>query len=401
MGKYSKLFKVDDGDVNVKENIANAVNTLESTRKVIDDAPRISATITITNADIKTVQRFLWNLTENAMINNFEFNNSAATVQTKGSIRVNEFDSNIYILKQSFKLLMAEGNKNTDALAFYALGCIPEHLDRIRDHAGWSDMQATDKSDIGKFLYAILESGDIIERHWTSFNLEQNSAYFFYSSSWFSRTNEPSPFWRWLDDPDAIKNLGHKDKDWLAKLKSEPNANQALLRDVTLMVAKRWARDREWAVSGTFQWIHKFLCMVRLLPCTLTQPFTYRKQKQPSVADKPEDTTNVEVVDDIDAEHHIGTEAGETATTEQVEEEDNDDSSDAASEAPSGDNSITSKDIADAATWVQEALNIQTLDSLWFERLGETYMQLCYDNVSAIKAFKEAITLDNPSWQCL
>jgi tetratricopeptide (TPR) repeat protein len=55
--------------------------------------------------------------------------------------------------------------------------------------------------------------------------------------------------------------------------------------------------------------------------------------------------------------------------------------------------------VSRAADWVQSALKIENLDSLWYERLGETHSEV-YEYDAAITAFNAAKTLDNPSWQC-
>lgn len=51
------------------------------------------------------------------------------------------------------------------------------------------------------------------------------------------------------------------------------------------------------------------------------------------------------------------------------------------------------------ASWVQSALKVQEPNSLWYERLGETYT-LIIEYESAIEAYKQAIALDSPSWKC-
>lgn len=44
-------------------------------------------------------------------------------------------------------------------------------------------------------------------------------------------------------------------------------------------------------------------------------------------------------------------------------------------------------------------MKVQNLDSLWYERLGETYLSL-FEEKSAIDAFTEAIKLDHKNWRC-
>jgi hypothetical protein len=71
-GKHAKLFEYESNNrIVISDDTEEIVKTPESTRRIAEDAPKISATITISKADIKTVQNFLWTLTEKAMIDKF------------------------------------------------------------------------------------------------------------------------------------------------------------------------------------------------------------------------------------------------------------------------------------------------------------------------------------------
>jgi tetratricopeptide (TPR) repeat protein len=52
-----------------------------------------------------------------------------------------------------------------------------------------------------------------------------------------------------------------------------------------------------------------------------------------------------------------------------------------------------------AAKWVQKVHKISTLDSLWYERLGETYLILSEFD-SAVEALTQATKLENMHWTC-
>lgn len=108
------------------------------------------------------------------------------------------------------------------------------------------------------------------------------------------------------------------------------------------------------------------------------------------------------VVDKTDDEE--GKVLNEAEVASEAPEEDNDDSDDESDSSSDDSDSDTNSDItpeavSKAANWVQATLKIQEPDSLWFERLGETYSQISeYD--SAVEAFQKATALVNPSWQC-
>ena len=257
----------------IDDAVGEIVKTTESTRALEDEEPQISATITINKANIKTVQNFLWTLTEKAMIDKFEFDESAATTKIKSTIAVNEFDANLAIVKQCFALLMADPNENTDALTLFSLTALPTHLDFLREDPGLKSMHATDKREIGKGVFSLLVDGEIIERHWGN---NKTSDYYWFDEdydgkySWFYSKGGSSVFWKWLDDPEAIRYLGKKDKEWLKELKSTPDPNQSLLKPITLLMARRWLTDREWNAFNTFQWINRYLEMVH---CSQTLRF--------------------------------------------------------------------------------------------------------------------------------
>lgn len=53
-----------------------------------------------------------------------------------------------------------------------------------------------------------------------------------------------------------------------------------------------------------------------------------------------------------------------------------------------------------AEEWAQKALNVKDKDTLWHERLGQTYLSFD-DPTSAIKAFEASLRLDENSWRCV
>ncbi len=61
--------------------------------------------------------------------------------------------------------------------------------------------------------------------------------------------------------------------------------------------------------------------------------------------------------------------------------------------------SLVADTVAAAAKWVQREHKVSVLDSLWYDRLGETYLSLLqYDE--AAEALTRAAKLENPHWNC-
>lgn len=184
----------------------------------------------------------------------FEFNELAAATTSKGTIRVNEFDAILGIVKQSLKLLAAQPEERTKPLASYILQFFPTHLDNLRSHENFKNLEADEKRDIGEGVYSYIGDGDILEKFWTANGPPD--------SNWISDLDDINSMWQWLDDEEATRFLGKRDKEWLRKIKQDPNPDRSLLRPIVKMIAKHWLLDRVWDVSLPFEWIRAFLQMV-------------------------------------------------------------------------------------------------------------------------------------------
>jgi hypothetical protein len=205
------------------------------------------------------------------MIDKFEFRDATAIVQTKRKILVNEFDAHLTIVKRSFEFLLAEPDEKTIGLGAYILGYLPFHLSFLRNDPAFVDMSITDKREIGRGVFSLLVDGDVLEKYWD--RCGYGYVWFFEVDGWsFNDKEGLAPFWDWLEDLDAIRYLGKKDKEWLVQLKLQPSPNFSLLEPISLMVARRWLIDREWGAGGLFDWINKFLSIVRAIKVTLGTP---------------------------------------------------------------------------------------------------------------------------------
>ena len=264
--KYAKIFKVNEHSqsVRIDEDIEEIVKTPTRTQRA-PDTPKITATITITKANIRTVQNFLWKLTEKGMKDEFEFNEVATSTESKSNIQVNEFDAHLIIVKQSLNLLLADPDEKTKLLAPYLLRYLPKHLLFLSMAQEFHDIGSEDKIRIWNGISALLVDGDVFEKHWDSCQP--------CLSDWFWNESNSTEgievfcievFWKWLNDPEAIRGLSKRDKIWLRELHSTPNPNRNLLRQVTVVVAKNWLQSRLWDAKKTFMWIRDFLSLLCL-----------------------------------------------------------------------------------------------------------------------------------------
>ena len=175
-GKYAKVFKFDDDSklVSIDEKMEKFVVTDKRTQRATD-TPRITATATITKANIRAVQNFLWKLTEKGMKDEFEFNELATSTESKSKIQVNEFDAHLSIVKQSLTLLLANPNEKTKPLAPYLLEYLPMHLDYLRKAKEFDGIGSEDKMKIGNGIFTLFVDADVSERHWESCQLRLSS----------------------------------------------------------------------------------------------------------------------------------------------------------------------------------------------------------------------------------
>ncbi|KAM0122555.1 hypothetical protein ACP6JC_000622 [Aspergillus fumigatus] len=213
-GKYSKIFTLIYGKyLALKDHVRDCVVAQRDRPRQSADDPKITATISITNGDLKLVQRFFWDLNHYSFLGGFAF--EPTSDQTNN-------------LRYPFTT----------------------HLKALSEVTGLDELQPADKQFIGSHVYEMFNEGDVIERNWD----------FCYAVRWYERDDEMDIFWEWLDDPVAIAGLGPRDKRWLAELKKDKkHRNSGLLTPAMTMVARNWLQDTKWSTFRVFRWIRGFL----------------------------------------------------------------------------------------------------------------------------------------------
>ncbi|KAL3409636.1 hypothetical protein V8F44DRAFT_656682 [Aspergillus fumigatus] len=219
-GKYSKIFTLIYGKyLALKDHVRDCVVAQRDRPRQSADDPKITATISITNGDLKLVQRFFWDLNHYSFLGGFAFEpTSDQTNVGQRKIQVYEADAHLEIA--------------------------------LSEVTGLDELQPADKQFIGSHVYEMFNEGDVIERNWD----------FCYAVRWYERDDEMDIFWEWLDDPVAIAGLGPRDKRWLAELKKDKkHRNSGLLTPAMTMVARNWLQDTKWSTFRVFRWIRGFL----------------------------------------------------------------------------------------------------------------------------------------------
>ncbi|KAG5785770.1 hypothetical protein H9Q73_000625 [Fusarium xylarioides] len=252
-GKYSRLFEVDGQVITVRRDLLSLViKDPKQLRSVDDDTPRITATITITKGDIATVQNFLWTLFQKSVVEKFEFEPLAGQVtQTRGEIRVNDYDAHLAIVMQAISFLIKKPDGRTESLGNYLVWYLPKHLKELNNPERDHKVDNAAKKDIGSMLFDILGQGTIIRRHWKHF----------VDVPLFGDTAQISTLLAWLQDPDVTGHFGMYQTDWLDKVISSPSPQRALLFSMAREVGHKWLKSRENDPCEAYQSLIQYLSL--------------------------------------------------------------------------------------------------------------------------------------------
>ena len=255
-GKYEPLFTIENGYVATRDNVETQLQKNAHSDRTEDgdgegDKPKISMVIKIKNADVQTVQRFLWDLGERVVFEKFAFENIEAKVDAQKGISVHQIEAHIKISLQCMDLLLAEPNDATDALVDYALNYLPAHLERLTGEVRRGKVHRSEIQSIVDKLINLVSDTECIEKHF--FKGENRFNFGLPVFSW------------WLNLPDNVDFLRPRDRRWLERRDNTRNPKMNCLSDIASMVAEHWLRRRDWAaVAQCAAWIYDFITMVSM-----------------------------------------------------------------------------------------------------------------------------------------
>ncbi|KAL4816105.1 hypothetical protein BDW67DRAFT_59319 [Aspergillus spinulosporus] len=346
-GKYSKIFDLSygGGTVMLRDYVEEyVVAERVRPRQSVDD-PKISATITITNGDRKTVQRFFWDLTHHSSFaNGFEFRPESDLSQvTNRKLQVYMVDAHFEIVKRAFDYFLqpqGEEKEGGRLIGIYMMDHIPTHLSALYNAQGLDELPVADKQYIGSHIYDMFNEGDLIERNWDLCEW----------TYWYRMDHEMKIFWKWLNDPVAISRLGARDKRWLNEIKKDKYPNRSLLTPIMTMVARNWLQKTEWDVSIPLRWLSGFLSL---------------------------GTESAFEQDDVAEEAVTQAQPVETGEDDEI--------------MVSLFDSEVEK-VVKAEKWAKKALGVLEVDCTWCIRLGETYRAL-REREAAMEQYRKAVTI--------
>ncbi|KAL2785547.1 hypothetical protein BJX66DRAFT_57918 [Aspergillus keveii] len=349
-GKYSKIFTLTYGGkfIALRDHVDECVVAERVRPRQSADDPKITATISITNGDIKSVQRFFWDLTHHSSFTNgFQFQPDSDLSQAASrKIQIYRVDAHFEIVQKAFDYFLmpdSDDKQKGELSGKYLMVCLPDHLKVLYEAEGLDELSLADKQYIGSHVYDMFNEEDVIENNWES------CAW----AIWYKSEDEMGIFWNWLDDPVAIARLGARDKRWLADIKKGKSRNRSLLTPIMTMVARKWLQEDEWEVSRPSDWITGLLHL-----------------GAPQAKEKAD-----------------GDEEAEPETDAQPAQEPEDDGEIYITE----DNSVVEK-VAKAEKWAKQALGVFDVDCTWCVRLGQTYGGLG-ESEAAVEQYKKAAAI--------
>lgn len=362
--KYSKVLEIRLNDhIGNKAVYANADITdflrklkrvkVENGGKTANE-PSISMTINVNNVKLSTVRRFFWDLSELVVLDKFAFTEAFGGLKARKVIGTNKAEGHLALTRRCLDILLDEPVEETKVLSRYALACLPRHLEILMEHVDNGVIELVEREDIISRLVNLLQSADCLEKH---IDVEPFN---FYHWRWLIDPPKIEIIYRWLCDSEARRGLNRKDRTWLTSKAS--GGKVSALMDIAVMTARRWLCDRRWEVHWLCECIWVFL----------DQSLSTDLHTEPAKELKS-DKANEE-----------GAEA--KGTNETLEPR--------SAKEPA---SLQDR-ILQAAEWATKAANITERTSVWFERLGTTY--LFYGQFRAAReALLTAKALPDCSWK--
>jgi alkyl hydroperoxide reductase subunit AhpC len=252
--EYSSLLSIDnESRVTLNNGMKDLLNTPRTESRTADASPKFKVDISITKADLTSVQSFLWNLIQKTGQDSLRFEEITEQSKLKGRIQVNESDAHLAILRSTFIFLKEPYDAKHESLGSYMLEHLPFHLKALETATGHDALTDTEFREIGTGLFDFLVSHPI-QTHWDAMT----------SISWHCDPDLVQTFVGWLTKPSVTKYLGGLDREWIAEVEKDSHPCRRLLSRLTKKVAWLWLRDSSNHVYWPTTWVRQYLDMVSL-----------------------------------------------------------------------------------------------------------------------------------------
>ena len=254
--RYARIFCLNGPYVLAEQSISDYLvqtcgTTAPSHTAASDlNGARVTMTVLINQADLRTTQQFLWDLTERVGIGRFDFFTANAEAASKGVIRCTEADSHHHIAEQLLKLLNEEPDDKTKEMVDYALNHLPWHIQKVMEALKEGNLGVAVQKAIAQRLVDLLNDVDAIEKFWDASK--------FWGVDWIDE-EAVNTFRRWLTDKETITQLEPKERRWVKQHTADSEGKAGFFKPFTLMMCKRWLQDRMWDPYSSFRWIDRFM----------------------------------------------------------------------------------------------------------------------------------------------
>lgn len=383
-GKFFKLIRIDgDGDFALRDSEMEDYFRKSPRLKQSDhedgysDEPRISMQISVTNAKISQVQRFLWDLSEKVVLDkNFMFNKPLASREPETSISANPLDCNLNILRRCFDLLLNRARDETKLLSSYVTGSMLSHIPRFQGRDDGHRLTNLEKQYIAEQLVYFFQDPEYLQEHLTEQFFEE-----IHLLDFRDFTNIKT----FLSDPIATLKLRFKERNWARKVIE--GSEVLFFEGVAIKVANLWLYDDRWQPQLPFQWLNAYLSALKR---EADRILTQTKAENEEVRERLYETLNEGLEPGI----------GDIGSTQEV---------------PNEVVSEVSEPVLDpvqkVTDWTEREALLRLKDARRYERLGLTYVALlkeawAYDErqitlmqKSGQEALKSASALDGHSWR--
>lgn len=345
----------------------------------------ISLQISINNAPLPAVQRFLWDLAEHATFDKFTFSQDATSVSTgKPKIGIYSVDAQLAFVDATLELLTGPADPRLHGVGWVLLSSLPYHLKSLQEATELDDIDHDEKGRIGKAIYDLFDDVGIIERHWSYLS----------STAWFEINPHFDTIIALITDEATSTRLSRKDKAWLQEIRNDEVPASKLLHPLSLMIARLWLRTREGLATKSFLWVANYLALA--IPPDL-QPAvdSYHAGLQAARPDAEASQT-------VDSTEREPLEGDDDHPEPKLEGDDEDKLERLRSRYMAFFQSTTAARIEAAVSWCESELQLSESDhdSLYHERLGATFAADELDE-KAVEHYEMAMAKPNPSWNVL
>ncbi|KAJ5782687.1 hypothetical protein N7457_004461 [Penicillium paradoxum] len=243
--RFSLVLEEGDYGVRLREDMKQWVIQNQHGRQ----RPTVTASISITNAEIEVAQRLFWDLAHHSVMNRFNFDTHQVDMAKPSTqqIQVTELNAHLVVVKRTFEFLRRAPHALSQCIGRRLLDSLPEHLTDLRKLSAFKQIADADRQVIGENVQELFFNPMNLERHWETF----------VGIYWHSDGDAMAAFWEWLGDDAAIKQMDVRDK--LQEMYEDPKRNRRLFEPLAKLAGRIWLQDMSSSAKAAFKWLHNYL----------------------------------------------------------------------------------------------------------------------------------------------